>query len=511
MRVPALLIALSTVAYAQGNRVGQGLAREQMWPAATAEDWKKPVLIKWERTWADALAVSKETGKPILVCINMDGEIASEHYAGIRYRQKEIAPLYEPYVCVIASVYRHNPRDHDDEGRRILCPRFGGVTCGEHIWIEPIIYEKFCDGQRVAPRHICVDLKGKELYDVYYVNDTAGVFDSVRDERKKLPPGKTIVRGDRPILERAGSRAVEDRNAIEKAYREGNARTRKELLQAALKHKDAAQIDLLRLAIFGLDVDLAKKARGALAEVNSPDAAELLSDALQVPMDTAERDALIAALKKLGEGSVRAQWLAGVHEGLAGASTRMNVKAWSAAADKRAAGPPFGGGGLASHIEEQAKAAYERPKDPLPRVEFAEASLALALAAPKTYALNPRTARLVERHLYKDARRAATEAEKLGAKGWRVNAVIALAAYYSGDREQGYAYAEKAMKEIPEGDTGWASMAIVTIFAEARWKAIRTAVREQKKWPTEYLSDLHAAYTVLMRHPLGTDGQVVWH
>src|SRR5688572_24808934 len=48
--------------------------REATWPAPTAEDWKKPCLIAWQRTWEDAQAVSKETGKPILVCVNMDGE-----------------------------------------------------------------------------------------------------------------------------------------------------------------------------------------------------------------------------------------------------------------------------------------------------------------------------------------------------------------------------------------------------------------------------------------------------
>ncbi|MFV2038820.1 MAG: hypothetical protein ACC660_01100, partial [Acidimicrobiales bacterium] len=58
------------------------------------EDWAKPVQITFQRTWKDAVAVSKETNKPILVCINMDGEIASEHYAGIRYREPDIAALY---------------------------------------------------------------------------------------------------------------------------------------------------------------------------------------------------------------------------------------------------------------------------------------------------------------------------------------------------------------------------------------------------------------------------------
>jgi len=86
------------------ERLPENISREEMWPAPTAEDWNRPCLIKWQRTWEDALAVSRETGKPILVCVNMDGEIASEHYAGIRYRDPEIAKLYEPYVCVIASV-----------------------------------------------------------------------------------------------------------------------------------------------------------------------------------------------------------------------------------------------------------------------------------------------------------------------------------------------------------------------------------------------------------------------
>ncbi|MCE9593273.1 MAG: thioredoxin family protein, partial [Planctomycetes bacterium] len=164
----------------RGGPAPAGLNREQMWFAPTAEDWKKPCLITWQRTWEDAHAVSKATGKPLLVCVNMDGEIASEHYAGVRYRQPEIAKLYEPYVCVIASVYRHNPRDWDEQGRRLLCPRFGSVTCGEHIAIEPKLYGQFFDGQRVAPRHIGVEQDGKEMYDVFYAWDTDTIFNSLK-------------------------------------------------------------------------------------------------------------------------------------------------------------------------------------------------------------------------------------------------------------------------------------------------------------------------------------------
>src|SRR5262245_60240628 len=181
---------------------GAAGSRESTWPAPTAEDWEKPCLVTFQRTWEDALAVARETKKPILVCVNMDGEIASEHYAGKRYREPEKAALYSPYVCVIASVYRHTPRDHDEQGRRILCPRFGSVTCGEHIAIEPMLYEQFMDGRRIAPRHIGVELErdGAELYDVYYAFDTDSVFQAIRAGAADRPP--PLVRGDRPLEER---------------------------------------------------------------------------------------------------------------------------------------------------------------------------------------------------------------------------------------------------------------------------------------------------------------------
>ena len=143
-------------------QAGQAVMREQMWPAPTAEDWEKPCLVLWERTFEDALAVARRTGKPLMVCVNMDGEIASEHFAGIRYRTPETARLFEAYVCVMASVYRHTPRDFDAQGVRVPCPRFGTVTCGEHIAIEPLLHERYFEGRRVAPRHIMLELDGSE-------------------------------------------------------------------------------------------------------------------------------------------------------------------------------------------------------------------------------------------------------------------------------------------------------------------------------------------------------------
>ena len=214
---PLISLSLGALLAAQeGVPQPPGLVPEQMWYAPSAEDWKKPPLIRWQRSWEDAVRLSQQTKKPNLVCVNMDGEIASEHYAGVRYRDPEVAKLFEPYVCVMASVYRHNPRDYDDQGRRIPCPRLGCVTCGEHIALEPLVYEKFLDGKRISPRHIMVELDGSEVYDVFYTWDVKSVLDSlengIKDRELQAPP---VVKGDRSLKERIESPDSADREAIE--------------------------------------------------------------------------------------------------------------------------------------------------------------------------------------------------------------------------------------------------------------------------------------------------------
>ena len=290
--------------------------RESMWRAPTAEEWAKPCDIAWQRTWEDAVAVSQATGKPILVCTNMDGEIASEHYAGVRYRDPKIAALYEPYVCVIASVYRHTPRDHDADGHRIECPRFGTVTCGEHIVLEPIVFEKFFDDVRVAPRHVAVELDGTEIYDVYYAFDTQSVFAAIERGVQGRPETKPWPTSDRPLLERVASPLAADREAVEKAYGTGDRELRRQLLIAAGQAGGAAPTEMLRLALFGLDEELARLGAQALAGTDSLDAVELISKALGGPLPEAEREALIVALERLAAQSPRAELLAAVHRGL---------------------------------------------------------------------------------------------------------------------------------------------------------------------------------------------------
>ncbi len=489
-------------ALAQGGG-GAGVDREAMWFAPTAEDWKRPCLVTWQRTWEDALAVSKETGKAILICVNMDGEIASEHYAGIRYRQPDIAALYEPYVTVIASVYRHNPRDHDEQGRRIVCPRFGTVTCGEHIAIEPGLYDQFFDGRRIAPRHIGVELDRKEMYDVFYAWDTDTIFNALRDGIANRPAPPPTARGDRTLLERVASADIEDRVAVEAAYQAGDRARRREILAATIALGERASVEVLRLALFDLDLQLNQLARRALASSSSESAIDLIALALRQPTDTAERDALIGALERIGAHSPRAHTLALVHRGLHGDASAVDVEDWMRLLADAPTPAAVYQPALAERLDQRAAEALQRPVDAESRLALAEAMLDLAD--------DPRVARKHAKLLVQDARRAALEAEKHGAEGWRVNAALASAESSLGRPDEARKRAEAAMAGVSPEPHGRRAMQVLSLFADARQRAIFDKLVAKEEWPAQWLTDVHAAYRLLEQHPLGTDAQVLAH
>jgi tetratricopeptide (TPR) repeat protein len=477
-----------------------------MWFAPTAEDWKRPCLINWQRTWEDAVTVSKETGKPILVCINMDGEIASEHYAGVRYRQADITKLYEPYVTVIASVYRHTPRDHDENGERIPCPRFGGVTCGEHIAIEPFLYEKFMDGQRISPRHIMVELDGKETYDVFHTFDTDSVFQAIRGGIESRPTSLLKeVRGDRTILERVASRESGDRRAVEQAYKDGDAALRRALMAEAAKNPGAAPVELLRLAINGLDEEMSKLARVALARSTTNDAVELIGQSLQVAMADNEREALLSTLTELGKDSPRAKTLAHVNRGLATKSELVNVQEWGQAL--------AGGGSYAAAVTPEVIGTrldkvsdVVESTDPAEHLNLAEAFVARVLESQAGGLSTSWSSALL-----KDAQDSVERALKLGADGWQSRSLLCVAAYYLGEMDDAKKQSELAMKHLPQDASSWNAMIVLGVFAEMRREGIFAKMRAREEWPKEWMSDVNAAYSVLLRHPFGDDMQVLAH
>ena len=513
----SLVLALAPAARAQGDRQADGLAREEMWRAPSEEDWARPVLVTFQRTWDDALAVSRETGKPILACVNMDGEIASEHYAGIRYREPDVAALYDPYVNVVASVYRHTPRDHDEAGQRIPCPRFGGVTCGEHIAIEPILYERYFDEVRVAPRHVMIELDKAEVYDVYYAFDTASVFDTIRegvadrDVETRDNPWR-----DLPLAERVGSRNVEDRLELERAFREGDDGTRRDLLRAAVRVAGVEGApehhDLYRMALFSGDPTLAREAWQGLGAAKGEGSIDLILEALRFDMPDADRAALVGSLERLGESSERARTLAQVHKAVGGGS--LGEVTWGGAALDREDAVTR----LEARAQYRAATTVGDPTavadDPARDVELAASYVELAL--------HPSTETEYAPLFLEDARRIAAEARDRGADPRRADAVLALCASLLGDRRAGQQLAVAALGAAPAGADGdvmpvadlaamvsWlddrAALELVVHFAEGRQLELVSALRAKRDWPQAWMADVDAAYAFATGHADVTD------
>ena len=487
-------------------QLGQGLTEPDMWPAATEEGWKKPVLIQWQRSFEDALRVSKATGKPVMVAVNMDGEIASEHWAGVRYREAETAKFFESYVCVIASVYRHTPRDYDETGKRIVCPRLGSVTCSEHIQVERELYDRYFDGIRVSPRHIALDLETKPIYDVYFAWDTQTVSTALVKGIAHLPPGKDLPL-DLPTDQRMTSPDARDRQLLEIEYLSAKPVERRRLIELVGAQKSTDQNDLLRLALFGLDVELARAARRVLATAETEGAVDLIAEVLKQPLAEDERAQLVAAAKRLSAKYPRASTLTTVQDGLTKSSSLLDLRRFTEieyASQTRAAG----GGPVEATLERRVAAAEGQPTNADQQLSLAEALLERAEAATG----DPRFGPL----LVADAAGAAQRATELGAAGWRLAAVRAAVADWRGERSvarnEAVAAIEGGMLRDSETQATVherTALRVVTLFAAARQEAIREAYRKREQWPSEWLADVNAAAALIAKNRLATVEQLL--
>ena len=477
----------------QDDGLPPGVTREQMWYAPTAKDWAKPTLIPWQRTWEDAMELSKQSKKAILICVNMDGEIASEHWAGIRYREPEIAALFEQYVCVIASTFRHNTRDYDARGNRIPCPRFGAVTCGEHIWMEPTVYDQYLDDTRVAPRHVMIELDGSETYDLFYAYSISAIVETVQkglDERTIQP--EDPPRGDRSLAELVASPDAADRALVEDQYRTGDRQSRQEILAAANQLGGAAPVDLLRQAAFGFDSELSGSALDLLSASERDKAVGLIDDLLRGPLEPERRIALLEALESLGEQVPVAKRLASVHRGLSGRSELLDLDAWQ--------------NGMSDSTESTDAV--------LPNELFEEAvrpENIAALSSPQA-----RVRKVAEENFRIALQAAVDEVIAATMKGtseseidWNHYAMIAIASKYLGHNAT--EEARSAVMSLPAGESSWNAYAVLSIFADGRRDAIRTAVDANEPWPKEWLSEAQSAFAVLLKHPFSTDAEVARH
>ncbi|MBL8861423.1 MAG: hypothetical protein JNK02_05370 [Planctomycetes bacterium] len=159
---------------------------------ALAAQTDAPVLLEdqilWQRSLADARAIAADEGRPILVAINLDGESASDRIVTERYRDPQFVAWTRRFVCVVGHPFRHVPLDHDVDGRRIECPRLGVVTCGEHVRLEPELYDAYLGGERVSPRHALILPDGTRAFDLFLLFDLRELDAALAAAAASAPP-----------------------------------------------------------------------------------------------------------------------------------------------------------------------------------------------------------------------------------------------------------------------------------------------------------------------------------
>ena len=272
-------------------------------PAAAAPTAAR---IEWQRSLADALAVQEATGLPLLVVVNMDGEVFNERFAKSTYKDPAFVASTRGYVCVVASPDRHTDKDYDADGNRIECPRFGGCTCSEHIQIEPELFRRYFNGTRNAPRHVGVTKQGAIVFDRFLDTSMQTAIDAIAKnagDASKQPGAST----DPAVL--FGRRDALARRTLEAMWQRGDAAARRALMVAAA---DAGNepYDMLRAGLRDEDAGVAAKAALALAKRGGKDALIDLEDALARHPSGPVHDALVARIVELAKTDDAAKRLA---------------------------------------------------------------------------------------------------------------------------------------------------------------------------------------------------------
>ena len=258
--------------------------------------------IEWQRTLADALAVQQATGKPLLVCVNADGEPFCERFANSTYLDESFVQKTRGYVCVIASPNRHTERDYDSLGRRVECPRFPGCTCSEHQQIEPLLFARWFKGERYAPRHVGVDGKGVVLFDRFLDGSMQDAIDAIEkhkgDTASLPPPVDTDA-----MLKRSDAAA---RRALEKLFTETDGKGRRQLL-ARCAQAGNFPIDTLRIALRDDDEETFRIAANALAAIGVTECGIDMHDALARCDDADLAASLLGTIARLAESDPKSQ------------------------------------------------------------------------------------------------------------------------------------------------------------------------------------------------------------
>ncbi len=485
----------------------QGAAPESFRQADDAQR-AKPPLIKWQRNLDDALELQKKTGQPLLICVNMDGEPASESLAWFRYRDPEFAQLTEGFVCLIVSPDRHTPIDRSDRGRRVPDPRFGRVIESEHEGIEPVLYERYFKGTRVAPRHVGVAPDGSILFDIYLTNDLTQIDKALAQHGKPAP---TVEKPAKQVLDDVlGSPDATDRDELEAFAVDGTWREAFQCAAGALEAKRTVQQpELLRLALRHEDPRVVRQALWTAVREPGLVPADLVGEVFRASAPyPLLREALTGAFGRLQrlaatpEEQRRAQRWYLAFDGLGQGSQIVDLDRWRAAFGELQgyAAPTYSIDELDPLVEELSELEGEvarSPKDAALRLRQAESSLRVArilLASGQ----DPSIA-------LEEAYAAAQAAESAGEASGRAAGIQCWVAFQQNDLAASVAHGARALPALARDPDPSLAPDVLHAFAQARMREIFAASAAGESFEPSWVADVRDAYEALLAHPGGSE------
>ncbi len=463
----------------------------------------KPSLIQWQRTLRDALHLAKTKKLPLLIVANQDNEQACDSLANVRYRDARFAKLAGRYVAVIGSVFRHNARDFDDQGRRIPCPRFGCVTCGEHIAMEPKIYEKYFQDNRTAPRHIGIGVGGKRLFDNFLDRSLSAIDDSLRKNAKQTNPMPDLKSKDRSLAGLLDGRTNADRLEVEAKFAKADARGRVAILETA-KKSGYDHPDLVRISL--MDANAAVRAAGAslLVKTANEDSLDLTLQFLGTARSQSEYDTLLTALERPAKTNDTFRRALTIRNALRAESKRVDPAKWSEHYQNS------GGERLPENVPNEELADLDksietntknaRKDDPGGKLwmEVARANF--------RYALNRMQNQKDPTFLLHDAESAVGHAVEKGMAKEKAAILRTRILWLLSKQKEAGEQAELALTgdSLAEEAASANALTALEVYARTQREPLNNPVENEKDYPAQSVTEVHRAYQALVAHPLAT-------
>ena len=483
-----------------GPRAGMGFGNRG---AVSAQARSLPCLIPWQRNLEDALALVRQTGKPLLICVNMDGESASESLAWGRYRDPAFAKLVSGYIPILASPDKHSSRDRDDQGNRLPDPRFGRVIDSEHIDIEPTLFKRYFQGRRVAPRHVAVSPKGEILFDLFLLGNLGVIDEKLAEFGKPGPLPDPAKMSEHRLL---ASPDAGCRDRLEQLYRESAEAVRHRLARASLSsHRETQHPEILRMAMRDSQPAVRRAALETLALHPKQASWDLFPLAfLAAGQDQALGESLVEALRVFSADSEDAQvsvegpLLADKRAALLTRSKFVDPDAWSLALARATpiADPPLSVDEvpvISDALDRLDREFEKRPDDPELLLRSAELNWRFArvrMAQTK----NPM-------FLLEDVKASAARALTGPAQAPRARALLALANHYLDQGEEAWFWARQALPGMRAQVADPLVPMVLDVYLQRARGKLYEVLADTKTVPTDgYLvPDLIAAHELRLR------------